>query len=328
MPAAGDCCILAQACVAAFEAVVEHTISDTAQLCRVRRKYKVFIYPLSPIRFNDNQTLIDTYAGALQTNDMTDFVPSTFAADGDMELTSVTQCSVDDTDTSSGVFQTIPIKRKWEYALAAYVIPVLMCSLVGLFSLWVPIGVAMPRFAASVIPMLTVATVKRSLDSLLPPSAQESLLVNWLMVQITILGMCSLITQIGFVIRHGGSDGILVQQYADCCYRKGLILLFLLSLPIAYLMGAADSFMIVLLWLLTPCFLCFAGPSALILLRIQQLEVLRGKWIQIKKRMSEGSSGHDVHLKWAHHLMHYKKEGKVLIIRKIGNWNVYHDTAS
>ena len=27
-----------------------------------------------------------------------------------------------------------------------------------------------------------------------------------------------------------------------------------------------------------------------------------------------------------HHLMHYKKEGKVLIIRKIGNCNMYHDT--
>ena len=217
---------------------------------------------------------MELYAGAVQTNNPR--VPSAFKADGAMTLTQSVKCSVDDDRIAYGVTQAIPIRRHYGYVLGTYAVPTLLCSCVGILSLFTPIGVAMPRFAASVIGMLTVATIKRTLDSTLPATGQDSLLVLWLMVQMIILAICSICTQIGFILKYDAE----LQHYADFCYRISVILLFLLSVPIAYacISLGSDHDVINFVALITPALVAMLVPSIFVYIKYQDRMEQLSRW--------------------------------------------------
>jgi len=255
-----------------------------------RRKVNVAIEPLDPVTFDGNVTLLAYYNRAVQTNDMTGLIPSSFAPDGDMKLTSLTVCTVDGWMDAPdiGLLQEIPVHRVSKYVIASYVVPVTLCTFVGMFGQLIPITVAMPRFAASVISMLTVATVKRGLDSSMPPSGQESLLVFWLVIQMIILGTCSVITGLGFVLNKMGSDGPELQHYADSCYNKAVVLLWIISVPLSYLaveMGGYGMFVIA-----GSCVCICLAPSICLYMKIREYKELQDKWVSATKMIMADAS--------------------------------------
>lgn len=255
-----------------------------------RRKVNVEIEPLEPVTFDGNVTLLAYYNRAVQTNDMTGIVPSSFAPNGDMKLTPLTVCTVDGWMEAPdiGLLQEIPVSRVSKYVIASYVVPVTLCTLVGMFGQLIPITVAMPRFAASIISMLTVATVKRGLDSSLPPSGQESLLVFWLVIQMIILGTCSVITGLGFFLRAMGSDGPELQHYADSCYNKAIVLLWIISVPLTYLAVECGGYG--LLVIVGSCVCICLAPSICLYMKTREYKELRDRWNSVTKMMALSKS--------------------------------------
>jgi len=193
-----------------------------------------------------------------------------------MTLTKSVKCSVDDDRIAYGVTQAVPIRRHYGYVLGTYGVPTLLCSCVGILSLFTPIDIKMPRFAASVIGMLTVATIKRTLDSTLPATGQDSLLVLWLMLQMIILGICSICTQIGFILKYDAE----LQHYADFCYRLSVVLLFLLSVPIAYacISVPTDYDGITTVVLIIPGLVAMFVPSIFVYIKYQDRTEQQNRW--------------------------------------------------
>lgn len=71
------------------------------------------------------------------------------------------------------------------------VIPVVLCTLAALAGLVVPITVAMPRFAASIISFLTAMNIMNTVLTVLPSNSYFCWLIVWLICQMVLL--CGLI---------------------------------------------------------------------------------------------------------------------------------------
>ena len=78
--------------------------------------------------------------------------------------------------------------------------PITLCSIAAYFGLYVPITVAMPRFAASIISFLTTATIHRGISSRLPEAAQSCWLLIWISNQMMfqLILIVFTLTQFGF----------------------------------------------------------------------------------------------------------------------------------
>lgn len=85
---------------------------------------------------------------------------------------------------------SISISRKAYYVLISKLCSLWLCEVAAFVSFYVPISVAMPRFAAGIISFLTAATIQRTIQSGLPDSADLCFLMVYVTHQMYILMGC------------------------------------------------------------------------------------------------------------------------------------------
>jgi len=112
-----------------------------------------------------------------------------------------------------------------------------LCELVAFMSFFVPISVAMPRFAACIIGFLTAAGVERSAQAELPASADMCFIAVYLRQQMYILALSCVHTMLMFRLNTQGGPAVVKRR--DRAAAMIFLAYWLLSWLISYL--AADS---------------------------------------------------------------------------------------
>eukprot|EP00656_Telonema_subtile_P057658 TRINITY_DN9535_c0_g1_i2.p1 TRINITY_DN9535_c0_g1~~TRINITY_DN9535_c0_g1_i2.p1 ORF type:complete len:552 (-),score=61.14 TRINITY_DN9535_c0_g1_i2:65-1720(-) len=200
----------------------------------------VRIVPLNPVTLISDSKSYE-YFGAAQDNILGhDVLPPGWNPNGVLTNEEQVYTSPADVNSVNGLYQALPIRRDWTTTGTATIFPCACCVLIGLAAMYVPISVAMPRFAGSVLPMLTLASIKRTVDQEIPLSAQGCLLSYWLSQSMGVLAMSGCVTLVGFRVKQDYGDT--AQALVDAYYRPLLTGYYFTTFPLATLIGRDASY--------------------------------------------------------------------------------------
>lgn len=120
---------------------------------------------------------------------MTGKLPGIWIPTTDYELVSL------ENDETLGATDTVvqlqfSAKRKAYVYYETCMFPVACSSVVAYFGFYVPITIKMPRFATAIISLLTVASLKRTIEAKIPEAAVDCFLEKWLTFQMGLLMLC------------------------------------------------------------------------------------------------------------------------------------------
>ena len=121
-----------------------------------------------------------------------------------------------------------------------------------------PVKLAMPRFAASIISFLTSSNLQRGVANKLPNSAQDCLLLWWIAQQMFVQSLCLMFTMLQFRLFHGAApekqeESAQLVVRGDGVMQKCVPLLILVSFPLS--MPTCSSAAFILTWLALFCIL-------------------------------------------------------------------------